>query len=169
MRFLHDTSALLCLFGASAFVYAADLPGTVQFDLVFPRNDTIYKPVYPFPVVFGLTNGSVAWPYSLHWSWDIIALDRDQNMDIIIANGDWVTGVSALNKSAPPQDAHLIIDLVIQILNTTSRKLLMRYTFGIRKSCNESTGEISPDPDPSVISHGFVKFGLDPENGDIRT
>jgi hypothetical protein len=40
--------------------YSLDL--TVQADLVFPRNRT-YQPVYPFPIVFALSNFFQAWKY----------------------------------------------------------------------------------------------------------
>lgn len=32
----------------------------VQLDLIFPRNNSVYQPVYPFPLVFGVSNFSSA-------------------------------------------------------------------------------------------------------------
>jgi hypothetical protein len=42
----------------------------VQVDLVFPQNNTVYQPVYPFPLLFAIHNFSIAWTYrpTLRWT-----------------------------------------------------------------------------------------------------
>jgi hypothetical protein len=48
---------------------------TVQADLVFPRNDSVYQPVYPFPIVFALSNFSRAWKYMPMVAWELTKYD----------------------------------------------------------------------------------------------
>jgi hypothetical protein len=43
----------------------------VQIDLVFPRNNTVYKPDWPFPVVFAIHNFSAAWKFKPRVAWSI--------------------------------------------------------------------------------------------------
>jgi hypothetical protein len=35
----------------------------VQLDLVFPLNNTVYQPIYSFPVVFAIHNTALSWPF----------------------------------------------------------------------------------------------------------
>jgi hypothetical protein len=159
-RFLQ---ILLCLLGASGLLHAVQLPTTVQFDLVFPRNNTVYKPVYPFPVVFGLHNGSAAWPYIIWWEWDITSSGTGD----LVAYGGYTPGIYGEEKPAAPPDTHLIIDPVSQIFNTTAQKLLLRYTFGIRNACNETTGEVPSKHELDVLFNQGFSFSLDRENGQV--
>jgi hypothetical protein len=166
MRFHpHYWSALLCLLGSAPLMRAAELPTTVQLDIVFPKNNTVYKPVYPFPVVFGLHNGSAAWSYVIKWSWEIVALDGEPSANNIIASGGYFPGVPGIEKPAPPPNKYLIIDPVDEIVNTTARKLFMRYSFAITDACNETTDDIPIDRKPNVSFNQLVFFSLDPEHG----
>jgi hypothetical protein len=64
--------SLLCLLITSFLSspsYSLDF--TVQADLVFPRNNTVYQPVYPFPIVFALSNFSRAWKYMPTVGWEL--------------------------------------------------------------------------------------------------
>ena len=159
------TGMLLCLLCAVDFARAAQLPTTVQFDVIFPRNHTIYKPVYLFPVVFGLHNGSTTWPYTVHWDWSIIDVDGSPVEDI--ASGGRVRGLAGKEELLPPPDSYLIIETVDEFPNTTARDLFMRYSFGIRYACNESTGEVPSDRKFDVFFYGSVSFGLNPQKGTI--
>ena len=159
--------AVLCLLGTFYLTCAAELPTTVQFDIIFPKNNTAYKPVYPFPVVFGLHNGSAAWSYVINWNWEIVSLDRDPSANNIIATGGWIPGVPGIEKPAPPPDTYLIIDPVNELINTTDRNLFIRYSFGISNSCNETTGEVPLERNLDVSFHQGIFFSLDPENGEV--
>jgi hypothetical protein len=103
---------LLCLLCASASVLASQLPTTVQFDLVFPRNNTTYQPVYPFPIVFALHNGSAAWPYVLHWDWEITTTGSEFDM---IASGGFTAGIPGEGRGPAPPDSHLVIEPRLRI------------------------------------------------------
>jgi hypothetical protein len=160
-------STALCLLGTFHLTSATQLPTTVQFDIVFPKNNTAYKPLYPFPVVFGLHNGSAAWPYVIYWDWEILAVDIDPSANNIIATGGWIPGIPGMEMPAPPQDTHLIIDPVNELINTTVRNLFLRYSFGITNSCNETTGEVPLEHNLDVSFHQGIYFNLDPENGEV--
>lgn len=163
-QFFHT---LLCLLGAFNTLRAAELPTTVQFDIIFPRNNTVYKPVYPFPVVFGLHNGSAAWSYVITWDWDILSLDTEPGGKRTVASGGWIPGVPGVETPAAPPNPYLIIDPVEEIVNTTSRNFFMRYGFAITHSCNESARPIKVDPYLTVSFDDGIYFSLDPENGEL--
>jgi hypothetical protein len=59
--------------------FAAD-PIIVQTDIVFPRNNTVYKPVYPFPIVFALNHFADVWQYKPVLNWRLLVWQR---------YGDW--------------------------------------------------------------------------------
>jgi hypothetical protein len=52
-------------------LHSYSLDFTVQADLIFPRNDTIYRPVYPFPIILALSNFSRAWKYMPTAGWEL--------------------------------------------------------------------------------------------------
>jgi hypothetical protein len=63
-------SGLALLFLTCLLPFGLSISTPVQVDLVFPRNETTYQPVYPFPIVFALHNFSTAWMYkpTVRWS-----------------------------------------------------------------------------------------------------
>ncbi|KAH6887041.1 hypothetical protein B0T10DRAFT_461498 [Thelonectria olida] len=48
-----------------------DLSVTLEVDFIFPEDGGVYKPVYPFPVVFRLRNWAVIWPYDVDFGWEL--------------------------------------------------------------------------------------------------
>jgi hypothetical protein len=67
--------ALICTIG---FAHPAANPDNdnvmnIQMDLVFPVVNNTYKPVYPFPIVFGFSNASSALAYGQSLSWSLVA------------------------------------------------------------------------------------------------
>jgi hypothetical protein len=52
-------------------------PSIAQVDLVFPRNNTVYRPIYPFPIVFVLHNFSTIWSYKPALNWQLLKLSPD--------------------------------------------------------------------------------------------
>jgi hypothetical protein len=83
---------LLFLLFIPAFVSAIGMPTTVQPDLIFPRNNTVYKPIYFFPVVFALHSGSVAWPFVVYWEWDIMNI-RNGSLTDVLSSGGYTPGI----------------------------------------------------------------------------
>jgi len=56
-------TGLALLFLTCLLPFGLSISTPVQVDLVFPRNETTYQPVYPFPIVLALHNFSTAWMY----------------------------------------------------------------------------------------------------------
>jgi hypothetical protein len=67
--------------------------------------------IYPFPVVFGLHNGSAAWPYVIYWDWEILALEIDPSANNIVATGEWISGIPGMETPAPPPENGEVPDL----------------------------------------------------------
>jgi hypothetical protein len=82
----------------------------VQVDLIFPKNNTVYQPVYPFPFVFAVHNFSKAWQYKPAVFWKLEQFSPTRNLypieggfvgwDIMTAQETW----------APPPDKFLAIN-----------------------------------------------------------
>ncbi|KFY46611.1 hypothetical protein V494_00399 [Pseudogymnoascus sp. VKM F-4513 (FW-928)] len=72
---LRLTFALLCPV-LSARVANAErrLPADIQFDLLFPRNET-YAPTQEFPVVFGMNNVDAVWPLEIQLSLELQSIE----------------------------------------------------------------------------------------------
>ena len=125
--------------------------------------------MYPFPVFFGLHNGSAAWPYVITWDWDVIAIGDDKNRSMYenVANEGWLPGIAGVEQPGPPSDRYLIIDPVDGLINTTAQHFLLRYSFGITHSCDETTGEVPLDRHLDVSFSQEIFFSLDAKNGNL--
>jgi len=135
-------------------------PSTVQLDLVFPRNGSIYKPVYPFPIVFAIHNAAVAWPYEFIFDWSIYArADNGTNKDTDFG------GFSVdkdQNLSLP--DQFLFINSSATIINTTSTRFFLRTSFGIANNCSLDISAANPGGRRGYISNGDpLWFYLSPD------
>jgi hypothetical protein len=54
---MKSLSQLRLLYALSTVYPCSSLStSTVQVDILFPQNNTVYKPVHPFPVIFNLYN-----------------------------------------------------------------------------------------------------------------
>lgn len=102
LSFLCLLALLLLL--ASTFTSAVD-PNVVQLDIVFPHNDTVYKPVYPFPVVFAFHNAAVAWPFKFNLQWN---LDSLPDPIPITGDGFWRQAGGGGNASDAPRNPWLL-------------------------------------------------------------
>src|ERR1700760_440031 len=54
-------------------------PVVVQTDIVFPRNNTVYKAVPSFPIVFALINFADIWQYQPIVAWRLHILQPNGN------------------------------------------------------------------------------------------
>ena len=155
---LRNQSILLCLLGASGVLRASDTLSTVQFDLVFPRNNSLIEPYYPSPVIFALHNFSAIGQNTLFWSWNITdAYDTEYEPPTIIASGK--TRFDAIEKEISP-DILLIIEPVSQLRNNTVNSFRLSYTFGLTYACGNTTGLPTGSPDIAVRFEGAIVFGI---------
>ncbi|KFY12572.1 hypothetical protein V492_03805 [Pseudogymnoascus sp. VKM F-4246] len=70
MKFLFAFALLHPLLLAGATVIDRKLPADIQFDLLFPRNET-YAPTQEFPIVFGMNNVDAVWPLEINLYLDV--------------------------------------------------------------------------------------------------
>src|ERR1700761_3495775 len=97
----------------TTFLFQPGLSSTIpiQVDLVFPRNNTVYQPVYPFPFVFAFHNFSTAWKYkpSVYWAFRIFIPMTGEERFV----EDGFIGYNLLTTQstwAPPPDKFLAIN-----------------------------------------------------------
>lgn len=89
-------------------------PSVLQVELVFPRNNTVYKPTKDFPIVFAIHNFSKGWKYRPSVLWDISSWDTTRDKPINIAS-DGTIGVNPFldpkrNYGPSPPDTYLAIN-----------------------------------------------------------
>jgi hypothetical protein len=68
--FIACFMCLIFLLALTCGSVAQTYPATVEFDVIFPRNDT-YAPVELMPVVFAIQNPQAAVPLTLGIEWSI--------------------------------------------------------------------------------------------------
>lgn len=88
--------------------YSSNIP--VQVDLVFPRNNTVYKPDWPFPVVFAIHNFSTAWKFKPRVSWRVVQHNYTTREEY--KGGEGVIGWNdhAQSDWAPPPQSFLAVN-----------------------------------------------------------
>ncbi|OHE96949.1 hypothetical protein CORC01_07734 [Colletotrichum orchidophilum] len=162
---------LLMLLHLACFSSAATTPSTaVEVDLVFPRNASTYKPIWPFPFVFAVRNASQLWPdnkdyYSFWVKWDLTGYDdiNDADSGQLFSSGVWQT--EAKNKTS---DTYTIIDASRRdLVNATQRTFRLRYTATMFSACpKNATGQGASSKAYDVSYNGTALFSTDP-NGQI--
>jgi hypothetical protein len=76
MMLLYISLLIATLLAVSdASIGNSSLPLTVEFDLIFPRNET-YSPEFLLPVVFAIRNPQAAMPFHFAVFWSITSLDK---------------------------------------------------------------------------------------------
>jgi len=137
---------------------ASDTPSSVQFDLVFPRNNSLIEPFYPSPVIFALHNFSAIRQNTIFWSWNITdAYDTEYKPPSIIASGK--SRLDAIEKEISP-DTLLMIEPVSQLRNNTVNSFRLSYTFGLTYACGNTTELPTGSPYITVRFDGAIVFGI---------
>lgn len=113
-----------------------------QFDLgvnlVFPRPNETYRPVYPFPVVFAITGAAEAWPYQFNFrwslegnhSWPIRVDDRPLVSDKFPEKTTFTKG-----QLEPAAEPYYFITGTDIIVNSTSTEWLLIWRLQIAQEC----------------------------------
>jgi hypothetical protein len=65
------TPLLLLLYSPLSASFSVQLPATVEFDLVSPREEGSYAVMDPFPIIITVQNAAVAYDYGFDFSWSI--------------------------------------------------------------------------------------------------
>jgi hypothetical protein len=109
---------------------------TVQIDLIFPKNNTVYQPLYPFPIVFAVSNFSSAGQYKpvVRWVLSKLTLSKKERGVVADCIIGWDKDNSDPNFGAQP-DKYLSIDSTIYIShdNGTSFPIswVLEYTVSV--------------------------------------
>lgn len=155
----------------TAFLFQPGLSLTtaIQVDLIFPKNNTIYQPVYPFPLVFAASNFAAAAQYkpAIRWTlyrFDPISRDRGSVKSGVIG---WDID-NAQPNLGPQPDKYLSIDSSPAPSQTNQSNWLLEYSFFVGKSrCS-----VSDEDRFSRGSVGKIFFDTDRKSGampDIAT
>ncbi|KAL6365292.1 hypothetical protein LRP88_01279 [Fusarium phalaenopsidis] len=115
-----------------------EFPFDLGVNLVFPRPNETYRPVYPFPVVFAITGAAEAWPYQFNFrwslegnhSWPIRVDDRPLVSDKFPEKTTFTRG--QLEPAAEPYYYITGTDLVV---NSTSTEWLLIWRLQIAQEC----------------------------------
>jgi hypothetical protein len=101
-------------------------------DLVFPRNNTVYQPVYPFPIVYAIHNFSKVWKYQPTMSWLLIEINLETQQKLSYSEG--VVGFDPKKTHlswAPPPDTFLAINSSSNPSKSNQSSWILQYNFNI--------------------------------------
>jgi hypothetical protein len=119
-------------------------PATVEFDVVFPRNDT-YAPVHYLPVIFAIQNPQAAVPLTLGIEWYLWRA----------GSGDWLAnGIVDLSQANFSTDPYFVVLSTNQLNGTEG-------TFGliwVLHSGNCSTNPLVNPQLGSSVNYNNIKF-----------
>lgn len=154
----------------------------VQLDLLFPQSDAVYKPVYPFPIVFVLHNTALSWPFGTQFIWDLSEIGTSVDPRYFeprwpgIDGGGFspthlYSGQAPPNfRGAPPPNPFLLVNSSLNIVNTTSSRFRIRYQFGLWRNCSSERAERAVNSTKayrSITVYGEVFFNISRENGKV--
>jgi hypothetical protein len=105
----------------------------VRVDAVFPRNGTVYQPLYPFPLVFAIHNFDKVWRYQPTITWWLFRFDGD-NKRSSIDNGEiaWDSHNSQKTWAAPPS-MFLAINYTRSLSSSTPSRHSLHIEYNIRE------------------------------------
>jgi hypothetical protein len=105
------TSTPLLTLILTTFLFESCLSSSipVQVDLIFPRSNVVYQPVYPFPIVFALHNFSAAWQYKPTVKWTFAQVNQFTNEETFVGDGSFGWD-QTYNTMSPPSDKFLAIN-----------------------------------------------------------
>ncbi|GKT55259.1 hypothetical protein ColTof4_07874 [Colletotrichum tofieldiae] len=167
---MSRTFHLLMLLHIVSFSFA--LPSSVEIDLIFPRNDTIYKPVWPFPIVFAVRNASQLWEsddqfFDFWVKWDLMGYTdiNDSETGQLFTSGVWQTD----KRNGTTNSTVMVIDASRRdLVNATQRQFQLRYTTTMFASCPVNVTGEGADSKPQDVSYdGKVVFTTDPNAGQV--
>ena len=131
-----------------------ETPRSLSLDLLFPKKDTTYKSQFQFPIVFAL-DPAAFWNFDFLFEYYIELYVPGEKTSKISDHGGFTLGSHRQSDSPVPEsieDPMLIINST-RILNniTTEMDVLLRYSVGFTRSCNDSL-PITYENDDGLIS-----------------
>jgi hypothetical protein len=154
----------------------------VQLNLVFPRNNTVYKPVFPFPIVFSVQNAARIWQYSPKFAWQLSRQWDDPYLEPISTFGGFDRGNNEsrhyIGDRLPPERFFLIRGNKAIVNANLPVKLMIQYFFTVGPRCFAAKDGTGGGSDPADQTFGKPIFfelnwnGTDPNvlaNGTCST
>jgi hypothetical protein len=128
----------------------------VQLDLIFPRPFGVYKPVYPFPIVFSISNATSIQLYQRSFQWDLSGFNNYNRLaDSVTDSGGFTIDSESLQTQSPStQDQLLLIYNTSIIVNTT------KNTFLVGGFLSVGDCHISPDAENFLILDNSTWFNI---------
>jgi hypothetical protein len=108
------------LIATSLFRSSLSVDTTIQADLVFPKNNSVYQLVFPFPIVFALHNFSTAWHYNPLLWWRLLYLQPPRMEQSLMER----TAIGWEDDWATTPDKFLAINFTKRYLMRTNQILL---------------------------------------------
>jgi hypothetical protein len=110
----------------------------VRVDAVFPRNNTVYQPLYPFPIVFAIHNFDKVWNSQPSIVWWLYRLDGDRlpgdTKPSAIDNGEIAWDNSRLQDTwAPPPSMFLAINYTKHLQDAVPSRHSLRIQYNVGK------------------------------------
>jgi hypothetical protein len=152
----------------------------VQLDLLFPQNNTLYKPVYPFPIVFAIHNAALSWPFGTIFRWQLMEVGITEHPEYqepvwnVIDDGGYKPAVTFYNptagRGALPLSPFLFINSSLNIINTTATRFRLQYTFGLWTNCSDEVAESQVNRTKALRTikvDGEVTFNISRNNGKV--
>jgi hypothetical protein len=105
----------------------------VRVDTVFPRNNTVYQPLYPFPLVFAIHNFDKVWRYQPSITWWLFRLNSDTER-AAIDNGEIAWDSHNLQETwAPPPSMFLAINYTKTLTTAVSSRHSLHIEYNVRE------------------------------------
>ena len=143
-------------------------PANVEVDLVFPRANQTYRPVWPFPIVFGIRNASSLWydqeeSADLEFTWKLVGFndttDRDLARDLdgtSFGSERWQPSMEQDHDGQPADDLLLKVWIAARDLaNAPEKHFRLSYQLALRSVC-PGTNATQP-----ILEPGQIYFSTD--------
>jgi hypothetical protein len=156
MKYQCPITASLILLSAITPALSSNFTGrVVQLDLIFPRPFGVYKPVYPFPIVFSILNATSIQPYQRSFQWHLSGFNNYSRADSVDDFGGFtIDSESAQTQSPSTQDHQLLIYNTNIIVNTT------KNTFLVEGFLSVGDCHIAPDAENFLILDNSTWFNI---------
>lgn len=130
---------------------SSEFPFDLGVNLVFPRPNETYRPVYPFPVVFAITGAAEAWPYQFRFTW---GLEGNHSGTVHVDDRPLASGdlpektLFTEGQLEPAEEPYYFIVGRDLLANSTSTEWLFDWRL-----------EVSDDCDPQEQGKSFSRVG----------
>jgi hypothetical protein len=111
---------------------AQELPTTVEWDLVFPRQDETYKRVEYFPIVFAIRNAPAVWSAGLQLSWTLY----ERNSSGAIKDVSHM--LSSNNQAGPPTtNPFYYLNATAALNQSSATTWMLEWVAGTSTNCTK--------------------------------